>query len=377
MSRSWGILLAAAAWAALSLPGRANAEPMFLSRQYARCTTCHFSPTGGGLLTPYGRSLSQQELSTTGRSPAGHESQTGEDAFLWGILKQRTGPVSLGIDVRPSHLHVDTAGLGFSRDFLMTADFLAAYQAHGWTLYGELGRQPRTSGTKYDSYEYWVAHQSENGVGVRAGRFLPAYGVRLADHTAFTRLPLGLDIYDQVYGLELSYTGEKRLVQVSIGPGRADSILHPDGRRAFTATARYQRDLNPRTVLVASAMSRGTARDVPRNGAGGLAFGFVPLSRLTVWTEADALVQQGPGGPPGFNLLNETSLEVVRGLWLKVSPQLLTQQGISSSGTFRTVFEADLLPRTHWHASVSFYRDVNRLTHLHTKTFLAQLHLYL
>jgi hypothetical protein len=30
----------------------ASAEPIFLARQYARCTTCHFSPTGGGLLTP-------------------------------------------------------------------------------------------------------------------------------------------------------------------------------------------------------------------------------------------------------------------------------------------------------------------------------------
>ena len=44
----------------------ASAEPIFLSKGETRCTTCHYSPTGGGLLTPYGRVQSRQELSTTG-----------------------------------------------------------------------------------------------------------------------------------------------------------------------------------------------------------------------------------------------------------------------------------------------------------------------
>ena len=29
----------------------AAAEPRFLAKQYTRCTTCHISPTGGGLLS--------------------------------------------------------------------------------------------------------------------------------------------------------------------------------------------------------------------------------------------------------------------------------------------------------------------------------------
>src|SRR5690606_23002658 len=44
----------------------ASAEPRFLSKQYTRCTACHVIPSGGGLLTDYGRSLSHRELSTTG-----------------------------------------------------------------------------------------------------------------------------------------------------------------------------------------------------------------------------------------------------------------------------------------------------------------------
>jgi hypothetical protein len=357
---------------------RAGAEPIFLSRQYTRCTTCHYSPTGGGLLTPYGRSLSGHEVSTT----SGHEQspqQQGpgkEESFLWGALGHTLGTVNLGLDFRPAYLGFDVGGQTASTTMLMTADLLAAWRAAGWTVYGEIGRQPLTP-SKIDSYEYWVGHETDSGYGFRVGRFLPAYGVRLADHTALTRLGLGFDAYDQVYGLELSRSTEHRLLQLSLGPGRADSVLHDDGRRAFTATGRFQMDLGPRTALVLSGLFRDTARSAPQNGAAGVAFGIAPTRHVSVWSEADAQFQKGVGGTPGFVLLNETGFEVYRGVWLKVSPQLRTLPGDSSSGVFRMLFEANLLPRTHWNVDVSYYRDKGRASSLVTKTFLAQLHLYL
>ncbi len=355
---------------------RAPAEPIFLARQYTRCTTCHFSPTGGGLLTPYGRSLSREELSTTGKSRAPPASGSAPAAG-WDLSENRFGPVSAGIEVRPAHLDVRFEGGSVTRDFLMTADVIAAYRVNEWTVYGELGRQPRLDGTKIDSYEYWVAHQAEKGLGVRVGRFLPAYGVALADHTAFTRAPLGLDTYDQVYGLEVSHSGDRHLLQVTAAPGRADSILHDDGRRAFTAAGRLQMDLGPRSVLVVSGLYRGASRLDARNGTGGVAFGFAPAARLSTWTEVDAQVQQGATGAPAYTLLNETGLEVYRGVWLKFSPQLRTELGNTAGGAFRLAFEANLLPRTRWNVDLSFYRDRGRATGLVTRTLLAQLHLYL
>src|SRR5688500_18074944 len=173
---------------------RAGAEPMFLSKQYTRCTSCHYSPTGGGLLTPYGRSLSR-ELSTTGGRTGQVSGRDHEEDFLWGALGDRLGSVGVGLDARPSHLRFDLPVGDLSRSFLMTLDLIAAYQRKGWTVYGEIGRQPAEG--RVDSYEYWGGYQPASGVGFRAGRFLPAYGVRLADHTAFTRAGIGLDAYDQ------------------------------------------------------------------------------------------------------------------------------------------------------------------------------------
>jgi hypothetical protein len=368
----------------------ALAEPMFLSKQYTRCTPCHYSPTGGGLLTPYGRSLTRRELSTTGPGPAAvpasgaagaqpaaaADTTPGEESFLWGALGNSLGPLQLGFDTRPAHLHFSFPGGSAGQNILFNADLLAAYQTNGWTLYGEIGREPKNGGWTVNSYEYWAAHQSSGGFGIRVGRFLPAYGVRLADHTAFNRGPLGFDVYDQVYGVEVSRTTDRHLLQVSVSPGRADSIIHDDGRRALTATGRYEMDLGGRTSIVASGLFRGGSTLAEKNGAGGAAFGFAPAPRVGIWTEGDAIFQQGSAGT-AYIVVNETSVEAIRGLWLKFSPQLRTEPGDMSAGSLRAVFEADALPRTHFNVDLSYYVDRDRRSALVAKTFLFQFHVYL
>ena len=87
MRSMWVVAVAMAAvlWSARP----SEAEPRFLSKQYTRCTTCHISPTGGGLLSAYGRSLSHRELSTTGAPMPSHgemDPKPGEESFLWGAL---------------------------------------------------------------------------------------------------------------------------------------------------------------------------------------------------------------------------------------------------------------------------------------------------
>jgi hypothetical protein len=360
----------------------AGAEPMFLSKEYNRCTSCHYSPTGGGLLSPYGRSLSRQELSTTGRSDPSAPSPgrgRGEESFLWGALGDTLGNVDVGIDLRPSRLSLDLGGpTSDSLGILMTADLLAAWRAHGFTVYGEVGRKPGIGPEPAGvySYEHWVGYESPRGLGLRAGRFFPAYGVRLADHTALSRAPLGFDNYDQVYALEVSHGGERHLLQLSIGPGRADAVVHGDPH-AFTATGRFQWDLGSRTSLVLSGLYRDRTTLDPRNGAGGIAFGVAPRRWISIWAEADAQFREGSPGAPAYVLLNETGVEVFRGLWLKFSPQLRTDYGDTSGGVVRLALEADLLPRTHWNVGLSYYHDRARASGFTYQTLLTQLHLYL
>jgi hypothetical protein len=355
----------------------AFAEPHLLSRQYPRCATCHMSPTGGGLLTEYGRSLSHVELSTFSEPLASHDESAppGEAAFLFGAFGRALGPLQLGIDLRPSRLEFFFPG-GFrsSRDLWMTADFEAGLRVGPWAASGSIGREPIAG--EIESREFWAGRLPEQGLGIRGGRLLPAYGVKFADHTSFNRAYLGLAQNDQVLGVEASYTSDRYLVQTTIGPGRAESIADDDGRQSFTATARVQADLGSRVVVVGSGLYRDRSRVNPRQAIVGGAGGVAPTARVTVWGQADAVFDEGADSP-SFVLVNETSVEIVRGLWLKASPQAIVGGGGRVSDIVRLGLGTVFLPRTHWNINVVYYLDRNRTSETTTKILLLQAHLYL
>ena len=372
------------------LASTAWAEPMFLAKQYTRCTACHYSPTGGGLLTPYGRFLSHRELSTTGGTAAAPSSGAeddphGEQAFLYGALGNVLGPVHLGLEMRPSRLRIGFPGGHQDMNLLMNVDLIGALQKNGCTASGRVGREPPQSAVRngrtqpdaeFISYEHWISYQTEGGFRVRAGRFLPAYGVRLADHTAYTRIYLDLDRNDQVYGVEVSDTIGASLVQAMVSPGKAEAILHDPTHRGFSAAGRWQFDFTPRTAVVGSAFYRHSTDVDPQSGAVSGAFGFAPTSHISIWTEADAQLQAKAAGGRSWVVLNETSVEVYRGIWLKFSPQFRTAgDAPGGSNLRRLAFAADLLPRTHWHLNVSYYYD--HAFDVSTSALLAQLHLFM
>ena len=376
--------------AAMVVATTAWADTTFLAKQYTRCTACHYSPTGGGLLTPYGRLLSTRELSTTGGSataPAADadDDPRGEQAFLYGALGDMLGRVHLGLEMRPSHLRIGFPGGHQDINLLMNLELTGAVEKNGWTAYGSIGREPPNSAVRngrtlpdaaFVSYEHWISFQTDGGFRMRAGRFLPAYGVRFADHTAYTRRDLDLDRNDQVYGIEVSGTMGPSLVQVMVSPGKAEAILHNRDDRGFSAAGRWQFDFSPRATIVGSGFYRQSTDVDPRSGAAGGALGFAPTARVTVWTEIDADVQSKAAGGVSWIVVNETSVEVYRGIWLRLSPQFRTAgEAPGAPNLRRLVFGADILPRTHWNVNVSYYRD--RAFDISTSTLLLQLHLYL
>ena len=362
----------------LGIARAGGAEPMFLSKQYPACSSCHYSPTGGGLLTDYGRSLSHVELSTfRAADPEEAERLDGEQAFLFGALGDSAGDLRLGIALRPSHLEFRFSGVSSDRNLLMQADLQAAYRRGGLTAYASVGRQVEGSDASLGSYEHWLGYQVENGFGVRAGRFLPAYGVHFADHTSFNRDGLELGTDDQVYGVEVSRTGERSLVQVSVSPGRAESLLDDDGTGAFFSSARVQLDLSPRAVLVGSAAFRAASDVRPRSGLAGLALGVAPVSGLSVWSQLDASMTEGPLRQTAWIFVNETAYEVYPGIWARISPQYRGDDGSGAGDIGRLVLGASWLPRTHWNVNLSYFRDRNRLFGISTSTFLSQVHLFL
>ena len=75
---------------------RSYGYPEMVRHGYANCTACHVSPNGGGILTPYGRSLSQELLSTWGAK--------NESDFMYGFMKLQLVAVVL-LAQYPAALH--------------------------------------------------------------------------------------------------------------------------------------------------------------------------------------------------------------------------------------------------------------------------------
>lgn len=201
------VIAALALWAA---PRAASAYPQWqFSSGAERCNQCHFAPAGGGLITGYGRDAAGEELSTW----------EGDGGFLHGAVDLPSW-LALGGDLRGmvlSHDAGDPRGAKL-RAFPMQAD-VHARVALGSSLSvaataGYLGQvrdadelqhpnvyQP-ASGYRFISREHYVMWRpAALGPYVRAGRFFAPFGLRLAEHTVYTRRDVGLGMLQETYGV--------------------------------------------------------------------------------------------------------------------------------------------------------------------------------
>ena len=86
-ARRGAVTLIVLALTALSLfwGGTASAYPWMIRHPYSGCVPCHADPTGSGLLTPYGRALSEQVLRTRyGKVSPEDQGELGQ--FMWNAV---------------------------------------------------------------------------------------------------------------------------------------------------------------------------------------------------------------------------------------------------------------------------------------------------
>ncbi len=165
----------------------ALAFPEYVRHHYFSCTACHVSPSGGGVLNGYGRTISTELLSTWGSQE--------EVGFLQGLVPVgEEDKLFFGGNLRSLQVHVENsqfkrgfpvrmqAGLemGYRSDSIATAIFVGKLSPDGniWTPYS-----PR----------YWVSGQLTETTSLRAGRYLPNFGLNIPQHRAVTREGLGFD----------------------------------------------------------------------------------------------------------------------------------------------------------------------------------------
>jgi hypothetical protein len=90
----------------------------------------------------------------------------------------------------------------------MQADLYASAGTHGFTAFVEGGFRRADSAPVWSREHYVMWQQNpggSEGLYVRAGRFAPVYGLRLAEHVAYTQRFGGDPLYDEAYGAAVEY----------------------------------------------------------------------------------------------------------------------------------------------------------------------------
>jgi hypothetical protein len=163
---------------------------------YASCTSCHVSPTGGGLLTSYGRDASEEFM--------GMWVKKGENQPADGLI---TAPESIlvGGDLRVLALKKETEVFKDSAVVPMQLDLeIAKTFATNFTVDASLGGYDSQLGLQR---HYLMGNFGEN-IYARIGKFFPAFGIYVADHKVATRTGLGFDQGHESYNLEIGYLQE-------------------------------------------------------------------------------------------------------------------------------------------------------------------------
>ncbi|MBX3020229.1 MAG: hypothetical protein KF799_01020 [Bdellovibrionales bacterium] len=201
----FGLLFSASAWA----------YPEFIGYKYASCLTCHYNGQGNGPLNDYGRALWASEiggrLTAFGRS----DEQLGEASGFLGSA-QMPWWIRPGLKGRYMAVRPNPGAQGELRTILMQAEANVAVffdRDQKKTFVGSYGYIPvprRLKGNPGDtktwiSREHYFRWAATDSLWVYAGMMDKVYGIRIANHMAYSRMAVGLNQNDQAHGLALHY----------------------------------------------------------------------------------------------------------------------------------------------------------------------------
>lgn len=211
--------------------GRAHAYPeLQFSTGATRCSECHLSPVGGGLLSDYGREEAGDTISGGG-----------DGALLHGLVDPPSW-LAVGGDLRLGSIARRSRGTE-AAVFPMQADVYARVGAGGLTVEGTFGvlaaiRDPDPVAQRLGSREHYVQYEAERWY-VRAGRFFPAFGLRLPDHTAYVRRFTGLHSLEESYAAGGGYKAERWELHASVlSPLEVAPVV---GRHGWGGAFQYER----------------------------------------------------------------------------------------------------------------------------------------
>jgi hypothetical protein len=279
----------------------ATAYPWMIKHGEAQCSTCHLDPSGGGLLTDYGRGQSEVLL----RSQYYEDDALDQGDFMFGAvtlpdwlfvstniraggLATRTGDSPVG--VRPVVMATDLR-VGVEQGALRGAASV------GYTIKGA-ARAALTHGAEnvFVSREHWVGYAfgANNKYLLRGGRMNMPFGLRNLEHTSFVRSVTRTDTnVGQQHGVSLAHDTQTLRAELMLVAGNFQ--VNPDSFRERGYAGFVERRFGRNLAAGFSSQVLHARRDIElrytrTRTAHGPFVRYAPVKWLTLLAEADYLL---------------------------------------------------------------------------------------
>jgi hypothetical protein len=198
-----------------------HAYTNFIGYGYKNCATCHYNVFGGGPINDYGRAVFATAISGKVLYPTVSEEKITKYSNFLGAIKPNLGPIRIrpSIDYRRLQYRTDLDGTGEQSgaiDMNVEANMVIAFgEADRFWLSVSTSKYPQPKNSRsrvqddWVSREYYIGAKFTKRFRAQLGVHDITYGLKIPDHTAYSRDLIGLDQTDQTLGLSFSYEHDK------------------------------------------------------------------------------------------------------------------------------------------------------------------------
>jgi len=400
----WWLTLATLAIMSWAKP--AHAYSWMIRHGYGGCPSCHVDPSGGELLTLYGRMQGDLMLRMRYGEEAKIEAANEEPdvGFLWGKVKT-PDVLLLGGGFRDLNIYEPGADDPFTIIPIMMGDLYAHVRADRIRAGGSIGiskvkvgspharaaQVTHGQGEQYNmlSRTHWLGFDlgSDYNYLLRLGRLNLPFGVRVPEHTLWAREATRTDREsDQQHGVALSYTGET--VRGELMGIAGNFQISPDKFRERGYSAFFEYFPDPYLAIGASSLvtfadeDRITLRQDVWRQAHGLLGRAKLMEWLSVLAETDLLLTTDT--TTGYVGFAQFDIELVQGLHFMLTGEFVDQGLAGEESEINPKSKGRGEPRFGGWASIDwfFYKQFElRLDAVQRQDsdlqLLAQLHFYL
>ncbi len=259
------ITLVFAIFASYLGPSNAHAYPDFIGYGYNNCAACHDNPYGNGPLTDYGRALFSQEIAArTWISKSVSDEKLAElSGFIPGaklpfFIRPSANYAGLYLLTQPGSPKSQSRWINMQRDFSLAVAFDQEQKTLLSVTYGLLDMPSDYYGTgqqtQFVSREHYLRQRFGDQWTVMIGLMDKVYGIRIADHTSYSRSRIGFGQDDQAHGVVVQYAKENWDVGVNVFAG---NLFKPESNRQKGFSAMGEKELTTRNRIGASVANFG------------------------------------------------------------------------------------------------------------------------